>query len=292
MFFLLFACSGDPTSVDPGDTGTPDDTPDDTGVPDDSGTPSDTADTADTGSDAFSWEDTCSETLSDPMALTGPEDVFDAFGHTIVFAALHILIIDDFIYEGEETGCPLLTSIDEYTTELSGDCESFIGSTYSGTLQVTNTPSSWMIEATDFSATTNVLSQPLSYSADGWLQESWSDTGGEMAATLMYQLDGEDYAEHNVSMYQNVRGGYAQLDEDSYTDWLEGFISVGWSADGIAGDACVAWTYERGATCEDEGDGYLAVLGAQEAWLVTSAKDCDGCYDVTIDGVAQEDYCR
>lgn len=78
---------------------------------------------------------------------------------------------------------------------------------------------------------------------------------------------------------------------DGSNDTEAGWMEVSSGLGGRTGGVCLSVAWQSSDTCEAEGTGETALQGSSLVVLTSDAETCDGCADVTIDGVAADPYC-
>ncbi|MFT4975914.1 MAG: hypothetical protein ACI8S6_001807, partial [Myxococcota bacterium] len=253
--------------------------------------PGDTADTQDI-SDA-EWEQVCPESMVDPLTMSDGADIWAAFLSSAPYTALHVSLFNEFRWQGDLDGCPIFSVPSEDTIRLAGNCGTPQGSAFSGSVELTSTSTSLRVVYEDFSAISKGFpTGSLTLIADGWVEDTWTDTDYSSAAELTYSLGGDRFeADLRGSFQQRVSARSTETAEGLTERW-EGYVRVLASETRAIGDFCMLAEVDLKETCDLEAEGSYHILGAQEGSLTASSDDCDGCMDAELDGVAADPYCQ
>jgi hypothetical protein len=248
----------------------------------------DTADTQDISD--VEWEQLCPESMVDPLTMSDGADIWAAFLSSAPDTALHLSLFNEFRWEGDVSGCPIVTVPSEDTIRLDGNCGSSDGSAFSGSAELTNTSSSLRVVYEDFSAISKGFSTaPLTLIADGWVEDSWADTDYSSAAELTYSLGGDHFEADLRGSFQQRVSAQSTETEEGLTERWERYVRVLASETEATGDFCMLAEVDLKETCDLEAEGTYHILGAQEGSLTASS---DGCMDAELDGVAADPYCK
>lgn len=122
-----------------------------------------------------------------------------------------------------------------------------------------------------------------------------------------YDVDGtwlQDVGQFTFDLTATLRGDWGPASEATVTyatartsddpdDRVEGYADIiSQPNSGATGDLCVSDAYEYVDSCDSEGDELVSLWGTTPATVTwNGSTNCDGCADVTIDGVAAGAYC-
>ncbi len=229
--------------------------------------------------------------LSHPWPMDTVGDVAVA-GSAAYPNPARLILLDGNALAGARTAasegdpCPTLTeSEDGRTSTISGDCTTGWGSVYGGTATFAEVNGTFASTYDHFHFEDGL--NPYGYDVDG----AWLDTGGEVRYDLTLTMLGQwmaTGAPDVTAVVHTVVAWYAgsQGIVDGYVD------IVSQPTSGATGDLCVSGNLDLSDSCEAEDTAALTLWGSTPATVTWNGfSSCDGCADVTIDGVDAGSYC-
>lgn len=278
---------------------------------DDSGleTDADTDADSDTDTDADADTDSDSDADTDPMLdCAEPVDWDMAVEYAPVVAAYQAGTFEiswhSWLYESllaQDGDCPEVVTTDD-SIAFGGDCST--GEiAYSGWMELA-LPEPGTFEITyDAFEMEGLLSTPdgrnteLQYEANGFMTFVEGDDGSSWTSSVWESRWFEDSPPMDIPEVE----GYREVEllfeasEDGAPEWYSwsGFAAIDRGAfDGFAGSYCHEGEIGGFDVCEDEGVGAFHVQGDGYATIrYDGDQDCDGCYQVSVNGGAEEEVC-
>ncbi len=225
--------------------------------------------------------------LSHPWVMDTVEDVGVAAGLAYPDVARLTLLDVEAMTDARTASdmaepCPTYTESDDGTTvTITGDCTLW-DLVYGGTATFTEVDGSYSSVYDRFHFEDGVSTR--GYDVDG----NWHDHVGQFTFDLTVSWFGDWEPRSNATVtYATTRTW------DDPHDRVDGYADiVSQPSSAATGDLCVAADWQNVDSCDSEDDAVFTFQGSAPATLTwNGSTSCDGCADVTIDGVAAGSYC-